>query len=122
MYTSDTTVTYDNNTVTGTKTVGTLKVRAMTLEDIKRVTGLKSISHATYLDDEHYSKLFKLGANYWLASAYLGYGMWYVNGITAYVYYFNGGNYEYGIRPVISLKANVKALFRDINNAWKIEI
>lgn len=45
-YAIDTTVTYptyDNNTVTGTKTAGTLKVRAMTENDVKSVTGLNLI-------------------------------------------------------------------------------
>ena len=70
-YASDTTVTYptySTDTVTGTKTAGTIKVRALTMEDVKRTTGLSTISKGTYLTDARYKKMFDLGADYWLCS------------------------------------------------------
>ena len=103
-YASNTTVTYltyDNNTVTGIKTAGTLKVRAMT-------------------SDARYQKLFNLGVYYWLASAGSDYHLWYV-----YNYGNvgnNGYNSENGIRPVVSLESDVRASGTDIKKAWNIEI
>ena len=119
-YASDTTVTYptfSTNTVTGTKTTGTLKVRAMTLEDIKKVTGLSSISNWTSLTDARYQNLFNIGAIYLLASADNSSRLWFV---------YDGGNVdsgsndEGGIRPVVSLKPEVKATSQDANGAWNI--
>ena len=121
-YTSDTTVTYstyDNNAVTGTKTAGTLKVRAMTMDDVKNVTGLSSISVETSLKDARYQNLFKVDALYWLASARDSYCLWCVG-------YYGGmssdRNNEYGVRPAVSLKSEVKTKGTNIKGAWNIEI
>ena len=111
--------TYETNTVVGTKMAGTLKVRALTVEDVKKATGLSTVAPGPYLGDASYQDLFDTGAYYWLASGYIGYGLLCVestgsvrgsNGMTA------------GIRPVVSLKANIKAICRDVSNTWKIGI
>ena len=121
-YASDTTVTYptyDNNTVTGTKAAGTLKVRAMTMDDIKKATGLSSISSGTTLTDARYQNLFKIDATYRLASANNSDHLWYVRN-DGYVSY-DGGS-EYGVRPVVSLKLKVRANGTNIKGTWNIEI
>ena len=114
-YANDTSVTYptySTKTVTGTKSAGTLKVRAMTQDDIKLITGL-SLSEASY------QELFKIDEEYWLASAYNSPELWYV--------YSGGGvsssfNDEKGVRPVVSLKSDIKSNGTDMIGAWDIEI
>ena len=122
IYTSDTQVTYptyDTNTVTGTKMADTLKVRAMTLEDIKKVSELTSVSNKTYLTDVKYQKLFNIGADCWLASVYDNSASWLVGSNGKIGYYFTG---EYGVRPLVSLKSNVRANTKSIFESWNIEI
>lgn len=122
-YANDTSVTYpiySTDTVTGTKPAGTLKVRAMTLKDIQTATGLSSISNGTYLTNAKYQNLFEVDACYWLASARSARYLWYVN--------YSGGAYnnidncEQGVRPVVSLKPDVKSNGTDMIGAWNIEI
>lgn len=124
-YTSDTSVkypTYSTNKVSGTKIAGTPKVRAMTLTDIEKATGLTSIGNATYLTDSIYQNLFEVGAYYWLLSADSARNLWYVsnNGgafkLSSVVKAFN----ELGIRPVVSLKANVETTGTDSNGVWQL--
>ena len=121
-YASDTTVTYptySTNTVTGTKTAGTLKVRAMTMDDIKKATGLSSISSGTSLTNASYQNLFNLGAYYWLASAYRrSSSLWYVDSYGRVNYNYG----EYGVRPAVSLKSEVIATGTDAKGAWNIEL
>ena len=120
-YLNNTTVTYPTygGTVTGTKTAGTLKVRTMTMDDIKGATGLSSISSETTLTDARYQNLFNLGAHYLLASASSNSNLWCVN---------NGGgvyshcDYEYVVRPVVSLKSDVRATGTDAIDSWNIEL
>ena len=120
-YASDITVTYPtyDSTVTGTKTAGTLKVRAMTMDDIKRATGLSSISEKNRLTDARYQNLFNLGAYYWLASVYSSGLLWLVYD-DGYVYFNNAS--EEGVRPVVSLKSEVVATGTDTIGSWNIEI
>lgn len=122
-YANDTSVTYpiySTDTVTGTKPAGTLKVRAMTLKDIQTATGLSSISNGTYLTNTKYQNLFEVDACYWLASARSARYLWYVD--------YSGGAYnnidnrEQGVRPVVSLKPDVKSNGTDMIGAWNIEI
>lgn len=119
-YANDTSVTYptySTNTVIGSKTAGTLKVRAMTKEDIMRVTGDTTFSSSIDLTDAKYQNLFKVDAYYWLASAINRSDLWYVS---------DGGylrsNDEYGVRPVVSLKSDIKTAGTDMIGAWDIEI
>lgn len=121
-YANDTSVTYptySTNTVTGSKTAGTLKVRAMTKEDIMRVTGDTTFSSSINLTNAKYQNLFKVDAYYWLASADDGSNLWRVYG---------GGRVtcssrdEYGVRPVVSLKSDIKTAGTDMIGVWNIEL
>lgn len=120
-YANDTQVTYptySTYTVTGTKTAGTLKVRAMTLEDIKSSSGLTSISSGTSLTGAQYQQLYDVGVYYWLASADNSSNLWCVN--NGRVYYSSSS--EFGVRPVVSLKSEVKSNGTDMIGAWNIEL
>lgn len=121
-YSSDTQVTYptyDSNTVTATRLAGELKVRAMTMEDIKLSSGLETISSRTYLTNAIYQQLYHVGTYYWLASAYSDYSLWCVlyNGSVSY-----GSSNEHGVRPVVSLKSDIKSNGTDMIGAWDIEL
>lgn len=121
-YANDTSVTYptySTNTVTGSKTAGTLKVRAMTKEDIMRITGNTTFSSSIKLGNAKYQNLFRVGANYWLASAYDYNNLWRVdyNGSVDYSYYV-----ESMVRPVVSLKSDIKSNGTDMIGAWDIEL
>ena len=97
---------------------GTLKVRAMTMDDIKKAAGLSSIS-GIILTDARYQNLFKLGAYYWFASVYDSYTLMYVRdygGVSC------SDSNEYGVRPVVSLKSKVRAKGTNIEGTWNIEI
>lgn len=127
-YANDTSVTYptySTNTVTGSKTAGTLKVRAMTKEDIMRITENTTFSNSIAIDlsNAKYQNLFKIDAYYWLASASNDKGLWYVHSYgnvdnTNNDYYFN----ECGVRPVVSLKSDIKSNGTDMIGAWNIEL
>ena len=118
-YANDTSVTYptySSNTVTGIKSAGTLKVRAMTQDDIKLITGGSTSS----LSDASYQELFKIGAYYWLASAPRTDDLLYVSNGGGMNY--NGHIIEYGVRPVVSLKSDIKTAGTDMIGAWNIEL
>ena len=122
-YANDTSVTYptySTNTVTGSKTAGTLKVRAMTKEDIMRITENTTFSSSIDLSNAKYQNLFEVDAYYWLASADHFSNLWYVdrNGDVSN----NRGSSEYGVRPVVSLKSDIKSNGTDMIGAWNIEI
>lgn len=129
-YTEDTSVTYSTYytyTTTATKMKGTLKVRAMTKEDIMNATGISDWNtiYSSWLSKDEYDKLYKTGAYYWLASGVINY-----SSDTNYLYcvggggdvYYNSCSNEFGVRPVVSLKSNVKASGTDSLGAWNIEI
>ena len=119
-YANDTSVTYltySSNTVTGTKSAGTLKVRAMTLDDIKLITG----GSTSGLSDASYQELFKIDAHYWLASAGLN-GSNYLWCVSNRGSVSSGYDYEFGVRPVVSLKSDIKSNGTDMIGAWDIEI
>lgn len=123
-YTSNTTVTYptySTNTVTAQKLAGTLKVRAMTKEDIMSSSGIANwqSGYLMGLSDEKYDELYKNEVNYGLASANSDGHLWYVSDY-GYVDYDHGR--EFGVRPVVSLKSTVKASGTDVKGAWNIEI
>lgn len=119
-YANDTSVTYptySTNTVTGTKSAGTLKVRAMTLDDIKLITG----GSTSGLSDASYQELFKIDAYYWLASAGLN-GSNYLWCVSNRGSVSSGYDYEFGVRPVVSLKSDIKRNGTDMIGAWDIEL
>ena len=97
---------------------GTLKVRALTTEDVKKATILSITAFDTNLANASYQDLFDVGAYYWLASGYIGYGLLGVNS-TGGVRGSNG--MTAGIRPVVSIKSEIKTTGTDINGAWNIE-
>lgn len=120
-YANDTSVTYptySSNTVTGTKPAGTLKVRAMTLKDIQTATGLSSISGGTDLNDVMYQQLYQVRGVYWLASASGAGYLWSVEDSGSVVISYH----EQGVRPVVSLKSDIKSNGTDMIGAWDIEI
>lgn len=126
-YISDTQVTYptyDSNVIIGTQKVGTPKVRSMTIEDIKNVVGEDTLNVQKVI----YQNLFAINVDWWLGSV-----RHYLNGNRYYdalfCVYSNGSigtdstTYkERGIRPVVSLKSEVKVSGVDMIGAWNIEI
>ena len=71
------------------------------------------------LNNPKYSGLYKNDVTYWLASAFSTSTLWTVhsNG--------NVNNYhslEFGVRPVVSLKSNVKTSAMDTQGRWMIEM
>ena len=71
------------------------------------------------LNNPKYSGLYKNDVTYWLASAYHAASLWYVY---SYGYVASDTSYEYGVRPVVSLKSNVKTSAMDTQGRWIIEI
>ena len=97
-----------------------LQVRAMKAEDIYIATGLSSmkVNLKMNLYDEKFNKLFVSGGNYFIASEYESYDLWYVhsNGMTNHL------SQELGIRPIVSLCTTTKAKNKNMIGAWNIEI
>ena len=133
-YSADTSVSYSSTynagtevTYSGTKGNGTLKVRAMTKEDVDKVydpTGATETTQGTSLTNAKYQDLLAIPANsnycyYWLASAYS-------SNTLRYVYYYGNVNYygsnTFGVRPVVSLKSEVVAEGTDMIGAWNIHL
>ncbi len=97
-----------------------LQIRALKAEDIYLITGLTEMIYGNSMDLDNikYNNLFSNGAGYWIASAYTPTVLWRIE--NGHVY--NPGNFEGGIRPVVSLNSLVKANNIDIIGAWNIEI
>lgn len=95
-----------------------MQVRAMNAEDIFNVTGLKEmkIGNGMNLKDIKYNYLFTNGADYWLCHD----RMWTI--LAKGDVNDHRANDEFGVRPVVSLKALVKAKSRDLIGNWNIEI
>ena len=89
----------------------------MTATDI--LTGTGQTGDAMNLGNPKYSGLYKNDVTYWLASAYDTYYLWYVN---SYGYVYGHHSNEFGVRPVVSLKSNVKTSAMDTKGRWIIEI
>ena len=100
---------------------GVPKVRSIQSEDVLKITGTSSLNIGEDLSNKKYHKLFNIGQTYWLASDYVGddTSLLAVNaeGILA-----NYSNAEYGVRPIVSLKPNVKVTGKDSTGAWNIEL
>ena len=97
----------------------TPNVRSMIKEDILAITGAADLVAGEYLTAPKYGNMFHVGAHYWLASAYNSYYLWYVyyNGYVSNYY-----DYEFGVRPVVSLKSTVKATGTNAAGVWNIEM
>ncbi len=93
-------------------------------EDILRITGEEDLVAGKYYSDNNYDRLFKIDTYYFLASSYPGndYALWCI-GPNGYVYYgslrTSGG--ELGVRPVVSLKSEVRTEGVDENGSWWLE-
>ena len=71
------------------------------------------------LNNPKYSGLYVNNEHYWLASESSTYTLWIVNS-NGNVYASN--SIEFGVRPVVSLKSNVKTSAMDTQGRWIIEI
>ena len=71
------------------------------------------------LNNPKYSGLYKNDVTYWLASAFSTSTLWYVDGYGSVAH---TSNYEFGVRPVVSLKSNVKTSAMDTQGGWIIGI
>lgn len=93
-------------------------VKAMTKEDIDTVYGTTK-TYGEYLTESKYNGLFGIGAGYWLASAYSSDHLWYVSSSGNL---YSSSDYEYGVRPVVSLKSEVRYNGKNEIGAWNIEV
>ena len=72
------------------------------------------------LNNPKYSGLYIDNVHYWLASAANTNYLW---GVRSYGYVSNNhSSLEYGVRPVVSLKSNVKTSAMDTQGRWIIGI
>lgn len=98
-------------------------VRAMNANDISEVIGTQA-DNGTNVSDAKWNRLFAVGGNksYWLATAYSlnTQNMLMVRTIDGKI--SNGASGAYGVRPVVTLKANVRTTGLDNQNVWKIEM
>ena len=78
----------------------------MTVEEVVELGGSISENSTSGCTDE---KAFINTQNYWLGSAYSGYGVWFVHGERGFLRHgFFNGDY-YGVRPVIEvLKSSIE--------------
>ena len=121
-YEKDTSVTYptySTYTATGTKVAGTLKVRAMTVQDVKLSTGLSFIPVGTSFMDAKYQQLYYINSSYSFASGAGSDTLWMIH---AGSLERTGSGGEIYVRPVVSLKPDVKTNGTDMIGAWNIEI
>lgn len=93
-------------------------VRAMTKEDIDTVYGTTK-TYGEYLTETKYNGLFRINEYYWLGSADSSSSLWGV----CYGGNLSSGNYvEHGVRPVVSLKSEVRHNGKNEIGAWNIEV
>lgn len=112
-----------NNKYTEKVASGDPSVRSLTTGDILRITGMQEmkVSYQMKLNDTtKYGTLFKNGTGYWTELAYSSTNVWYL-GCDASVAN-DKYNATYGVRPVVSLKADVVSVGKDTNGAWSIDI
>ncbi len=90
-------------------------------EDILRITGEEDLVSGKYYSDNKYDRLFKIDTFYFLASAYPGpaHYLWYVYPSSRV--YDGSYNGELGVRPVVSLKSEVRTEGVDENGSWALE-
>lgn len=96
----------------------TPNVRAMMKEDVTAITGEENFFQGTYLTAPAYGDMFRVGAYYWLASASDSNGLWGVdtNGLVLDCY----AVYEFGVRPVVSLKSEIKTTGTNTSGVWEL--
>lgn len=96
-------------------------VRAMSVEDVLKVTGDNEIKEGNTLNvsDKKYNDLFRNNFEYFLPSQLNSNYLWKC----AYgTIVRESGYHTYCVRPVVSLKSTVKASGQDMIGAWNIEI
>ena len=110
------------NEYTELNTNGVQKVRSITLDDVTNATGITSFSSTTPLGDASYENLFAVNAYYFFASKNSDSELWMSDkmGRLYKSSYLSGKQYEYGMRPVVSLKSDVRASGKDMIDAWNI--
>ena len=91
----------------------------MTIDDVSNIIGESYTTTGVYLTDAKYENLFHLSQIYWLASPYPSNSnrLWLVNNYGALDYNYHG---THGVRPVVSLKSDVRASGKDMIDAWDI--
>ena len=106
---------FSNNFTTG--------VRAMTEDDVFEVTKASQMLADTEMDlaNAKYANLLATGANYYLATANTSdtNSLWSISStgnVSA------GNSVESGVRPVVSINPQTRALGKDTQGAWKIDI
>ena len=113
---------------------GIPEVRTITLSDIQTLYNyfggngtISTGSPWTYVDDEMFKDMLIVPsteghwAYTWLATAASSSALWRVDGDVGRVQYYSF-NRGFGIRPVVTLCPDVKAIGQNLNGAWDIEI
>ena len=111
------------------------EVRSITKGDVNIVYqyfgGTGTTSTETYLNKPKYRELLGIPsqnsdliyAYYWLATEYNGTLLWGFNGMGGNLFNNEDSDeYERGVRPVVTLKPNIKATGKDLDGAWNIEV
>ena len=115
---------------------GIPEVRAMTKSDVDSVYqylgGTTSVTTLnTYIYDAKYKDMFMVPSTtsgnwsyVWLGSAHSSTELWFLSGLYGYIdndfiSYLKEG-LELGVRPVVTIKAGIKAIGQDIDGAWNI--
>ena len=108
------------------------EVRSITKADLDALYqyfgGNGETEYVTYVDDVNYKELLAIPsttqeywAYYWLATAYDDEALWGVIGYNGNALAYSSGH-EIGVRPVVTLKPNIKATGKDLDGAWNIEV
>ena len=95
-----------------------LQIRAMNSGDVMNVTK-EQFSTSNDLKNGKWNKLFNIDCDYYIASASYSSRM-YMLRINGGIDYWGWENA--GIRPVVSLKSNLKTSSFDLNGFWNIQL
>ncbi|MBQ8379858.1 MAG: InlB B-repeat-containing protein, partial [Clostridia bacterium] len=113
---------------------GIPEVRAMTLEDVNYIYKLfgettdeiNNENTDVVINDKKFKEMLAIPSNtsssqYWVATTtYNDNRLWSVGGPEQRTGYTI--NFEFGVRPVVTLKSNIKATGKDIDGAWNIDV
>ena len=99
-----------------------LQVRSMNEDDIYGVTRLKMVYNDMGFIASKYCKLLDNGAKYWIPSTSNS-DIWHISSGSNTPWPFDTSlNAKGGIRPVVSLKSNLKTNGMDLEGYWRLEI
>lgn len=93
----------------------TLIVRAMNKSDIDMIYG-KEVEEDKSLS---WDDMIDIDMKYWLATEYDNYCLYYMS-VSRYL--MHASDTTYGVRPVVSLKPEVRVTTQDESGAWNIEM